>query len=125
MLFICPYPANLRSMLFRSDQAGYLAGSLAGLMSESDVVGAVGGMEIPPVMAFTDPYRQGALCSNSSATVIVTYTNNFGDPLVGAQAAQALMAQGALPDARGSHTTSTSCAFAFGAPIHSADDIPQ
>ncbi len=89
------YPANLRSMLFRSDQAGYLAGSLAGLMSESDVVGAVGGMEIPPVMEFTDPYRQGALCSNSSATVIVTYTNNFGDPLVGAQAAQALMAQGA------------------------------
>jgi basic membrane protein A len=89
------YPANLRSMTFAADQAGYLAGTLAGLMSQSDVVGAVGGLEIPPVTVFTAPYRQGAECSNPQATVLVTYTNNFGDPLVGAQAAQDLMAQGA------------------------------
>jgi basic membrane protein A len=89
------YPNNLRSMLFSADQSGYLAGTLAGLMSQSSVVGAVAGMEIPPVTVFTDPYRQGALCSKPETTVIVTYTNNFGDANVGAQAAQALMAQGA------------------------------
>ena len=42
-------PPNLRGMTFASDQAGYLAGTLAALMSDSHVVGAVGGMAIPPV----------------------------------------------------------------------------
>jgi len=36
-------PANLRGMQFDEKEAGYLAGALAGLISQSDVVGAVGG----------------------------------------------------------------------------------
>jgi basic membrane protein A len=89
------YPDNLRGTTFAADQAGYLAGALAGLMSESGVVGAVGGMEIPPVAAFAEPYRYGSQCARPDVTAIVTYTGSFVQPLLGAQVAQAQMAQGA------------------------------
>ncbi len=89
------YPDNLRGMAFSVEQAGYLAGSLAGLMTGSDVVGGVGGIEIPPVVAFLEPYRNGALCADPWASIVVTYTGTFTDPDLGAQVAQAQMALGA------------------------------
>lgn len=89
------YPDNLRGMVFASEQVGYLAGTLAGLMTSSDVVGGVGGMQIPPVQALLEPYRYGAVCANPDIGVIITYTDTFGEPDLGAQAAQDLMGQGA------------------------------
>jgi basic membrane lipoprotein Med (substrate-binding protein (PBP1-ABC) superfamily) len=89
------YPANLRGMDFAEEQVGYLAGTLAGLMTGSDVIGGVGGWPIPPVVAFLEPYRRGAQCANPWASVVITYTNTFTDPSLGAQVAQAQMALGA------------------------------
>ena len=40
---------NVQGLVFSEDQAGYLAGALAGLMTKSKVVGIVCGMEIPAV----------------------------------------------------------------------------
>jgi basic membrane protein A len=89
------YPDNLRGVTFAADQAGYLAGTLAGLMSESGVVGAVGGMEIPSVVAFAEPYRNASQCIQPSVTAIISYTGTFGNPLLGAEVAHAQMARGA------------------------------
>jgi len=89
------YPDNLRGITFASDEAGYLAGTLAGMMSESDVIGAVCGMEIPPVQLFVDAYENAAQCFNSEVTVLITYTGTFVDPDIGAQAAQEMLAQDA------------------------------
>lgn len=89
------YTNNLRGIFFHTEQAGYLAGTLAGLMSQSDVVGTVAGWEIPPVMAFVEPYRIGAQCSNPAITVLITYTGDFGNPELGAQEALSMIAQGA------------------------------
>jgi basic membrane lipoprotein Med (substrate-binding protein (PBP1-ABC) superfamily) len=89
------YPDNLRGMIFAADEAGYLAGTLAGLMTESDVVGSVAGMEIPPITAFVEPYVHAAQCANPDVTAIVTYTWDFGDPYIGARAAQELISKGA------------------------------
>jgi basic membrane protein A len=36
------YTANLRGMAFSNSEAGYMAGALAGLMTESDMVGTIG-----------------------------------------------------------------------------------
>lgn len=88
-------PDNLRGIMFASDEAGYLAGTLAGLMTESDMVGGVGGMQIPAVEAFLEPYRIAAECANLQATVILTYTGTFLDPELGAQVAQQMLDQGA------------------------------
>lgn len=89
------YTANLRGIAFDVGQAAYLAGELAGLMTESDVIGDIGGMTIPEVTAFTEAYEKGALCANPSVTNILTYTNSFGDPDQGALVAQELIADGA------------------------------
>jgi basic membrane lipoprotein Med (substrate-binding protein (PBP1-ABC) superfamily) len=86
---------NLRGMIFAADQAGYLAGTLAGLMSESDLVGGIGGLPIPPVDAFLYPYRNGAQCANPEASALISYTNTFMDPDLGAEFAQAMIGQGA------------------------------
>jgi basic membrane protein A len=86
---------NLRGLVFASDQAGYLAGTLAGLMSESDVIGDIGGLPIPPVDEYLYPYRNGAQCANADVTVLISYTNTFVDPELGAQFAQAMIGQGA------------------------------
>ncbi|MFN2283066.1 MAG: ABC transporter substrate-binding protein, partial [Anaerolineae bacterium] len=88
-------PPNLRGMTFASDQAGYLAGTLAALMSDSHVVGAVGGMAIPSVTAFANAYHNAAQCADPSTTVIITYTGTFVDPDLGAQTAQEQMLLGA------------------------------
>lgn len=89
------YPDNLRGISFHSKEAGYLAGVLAGQMTVSNTIGVVAGMEIPPVVAFAEGYRNGAQCTNSAANVLIEYTGDFGDPQIGAQAAQEMIAQGA------------------------------
>ena len=88
-------PGNLRGLRFAIDEAGYLAGTLAGLMTQSDVVGGVGGLPIPPVDAFLVPYSTGAKCANLRATSLLTYTYDFANPAVGADFAQRLLDQGA------------------------------
>jgi basic membrane protein A len=89
------YPDNLRGLAFAHDEAGYLAGLLAGWMTESDIVGAVGGMEIPPVITFVEGYRNGARCANPDVSVLITYTGTFEDPDLGAQVAQEMITLGA------------------------------
>ena len=85
------YPENLRGTTFAVEQAAYLAGTLAGLMTGSDVAGAVGGMEIPPVQAFMEPYGNGIRCAIPNATALLTYTGTFVDPVLGATVAQQQM----------------------------------
>jgi hypothetical protein len=82
-------------MVFASDEVGYLAGTLAGLMTQSNVVGSVAGMAIPPVQFFTEPYSHAAECANPSVTVYVTYTGTFVDPDLGAEVAQDMIDKGA------------------------------
>jgi len=89
------YPSNLRGITFNVNQAAYLAGILAGSMSESQIVGAIGGMEIPPVTAYTLPFRNGVQCASPGATVLLAYTGDFDNPPHGAQVAEEFMSQGA------------------------------
>ncbi len=88
-------PPNLRGMAFAEDESGYLSGYLAGLMTQSDVLGDIGGMQIPPVERFVEGYRNGSQCANPDVTVLITYTGTFVDPDLGAQVAQEMIAEGA------------------------------
>ena len=54
-----PVIPNVMGLVFREDQAGFMAGALAGLMSESGTVGIVAGMEIPPVQKFRNGCENG------------------------------------------------------------------
>ncbi len=88
-------PANLRGILFNEKQAGYLAGALAGKMTSSNVIGVVGGMEIPPVVAFVEGYRNGAQCVGTNTNVLRNYTGTFTDPDLGAAVAADMISRGA------------------------------
>ncbi len=90
------YPANMRSGWFAYEEMGYLAGTLAGLMTESDGVGVVGGPEfVPTVVSLVESYQNGAQCSNPMVYVNKAYASSFTDPAQGAMLAQEMIANGA------------------------------
>jgi len=88
-------PGNLRGVGFEEDEVGYLAGTLAGLMTTSDIIGAVGGMDIRPVVDFLVGYQHGAQCANDNVYVISQYTQTFVDPDLGAAVAAEMISKGA------------------------------
>lgn len=92
-------PANATGLLFRDDEAGYLAGYLAGLMTQSGTVSAVLGSEsVIPLKRFGEGYRLGALAARPDATVIMSYNNDstdsFNDPAWGAATTADQIAEG-------------------------------
>ncbi len=89
------YPSNLRGLTFNSAEVGYLAGTLAALMSNSHIIGAIGGMNIPPVNEFIQPYKYSAEWADPQAFTIIDYANDFSDPEIGAQIAQEQISRGA------------------------------
>ncbi len=90
-----PAIPNVMGMVFREDQAGFMAGALAGLMSESKTVGIVAGMEIPPVVKFRNGYENGVHYTCPNCTVIGVYIDSFVDPARGKAAADSQIAEGA------------------------------
>ncbi|MGE5321187.1 MAG: BMP family ABC transporter substrate-binding protein, partial [Hyphomicrobiaceae bacterium] len=88
-------PGNLRGIWFDTKSAAYLAGALAGKMTTSDKIAAIGGMSIPTVVDFTAGYQNGAQCANAAVDVMTTYVGNFDQPDDGAAAAAGMIADGA------------------------------
>ena len=89
------YPDNLNGLVFREDQAGFLAGALAGLMSESQTVGIVAGIEIPPVKKFRNGYEHGVAYVCADCDTVGVYIDSFTDPARGKTAALSQIAEGA------------------------------
>jgi basic membrane protein A and related proteins len=84
---------NAAGLNFSEDQSGYLAGCLAGLMTKSNVVGVVCGMEIPPVIKFRKGYENGAKAVNANVKVLGVYIDSFVAPDRGKEAALSQMAE--------------------------------
>nr|WP_211113420.1 BMP family ABC transporter substrate-binding protein [Azospirillum endophyticum] len=61
---------NVRSVLFREDEAAYLVGMAAGLASGTGTVAFVGGMPIPPVKRFECGFIQGAVAARPSIRLL-------------------------------------------------------
>jgi len=87
--------SNVTGLVFAEDQAGFLAGALAGLVTEKGVVGFVGGVDVPPVRKFWRGFEHGVALTNRRAKVVQVHTNSFTDPEAGKRAAADLVAQGA------------------------------
>jgi len=94
-------PANLSGLIFPEDQSGFLAGALAGMMTESNTIAAVLGTDlVPPVVAFKEGYEGGARYVNEDIEIISTYhpgglDQAFTDPGWGADTARQALDQGA------------------------------
>ena len=88
-------PANFRGLLFAEDEAGYLAGVLAGGMTTAKNVGVMAGIPFPPLLKFANGYAQGVRSVCSDCTIQIVYAETFSEPSVGAMVATDLIANGA------------------------------
>ena len=93
-------PSNLIGLVFREDQAGFLAGMVAGKMTKSNTIGGVYGLDIPPVHKYRVGYENGAKYVNPQVKVLGVYqppsgAKSFNDPDWGKQQATAMFGQGA------------------------------
>ncbi|MGI8999757.1 MAG: BMP family ABC transporter substrate-binding protein, partial [Candidatus Limnocylindria bacterium] len=92
---------NYQGLIFAEQQAGYLAGIVAATISETGVIGAIGGIEsIPPVVAYIAGYENGAKLVNPDIEVLVSYVSEditvaFNDPTTGASLAEQMIGQDA------------------------------
>ena len=92
---------NLAGLVFNEDHSGFLAGCLAGLMTESNVVGGVYGTDVvPPVVYFREGYENGAKYCNPDVEALGAYhpgglATGFTDPEWGHETAATMIDQGA------------------------------
>jgi basic membrane protein A len=93
-------PTNVRGLLFKEQEAGYLVGYLAGLQAKntpnsSGVIAAVGGLKIPPVDRFIAGYYVGAKKAFPAVKVEHSYSQDFVDQAKCKEAALNHIANGA------------------------------
>src|SRR5919112_635895 len=74
---------NVPGVLFREQEGAFLSGVLAGLVTESNQLGVVGGQKIPPVVRYVVGFEAGAKSVNPDVEVVVAYADTFGDPALG------------------------------------------
>jgi len=90
---------NVRSVVFNEHEGSYLVGMMAAMASESNIVGFIGGMDIPLIRKFACGYAQGVLAANPDATVISNMTGTtpsaWNDPVKGSELTKAQISQSA------------------------------
>ncbi len=85
---------NVVPLIFRIHEATYLAGMLAGALTQSGRIGFVGGMELPPIKLGYDGWMQGARSVRADVDGRVTWLNTFDDAAAGKEAALAMIRLG-------------------------------
>jgi len=86
---------NVASIFPQQQEGSFLLGALAGMMTNTSVIGFVGGEEYPNVVNIFEGYKQGAEWVNDNITVIGTYLNDWDNPGRGREAATSIIRQGA------------------------------
>jgi basic membrane protein A len=73
-------PKNIEGLLFKEQEAGYLAGYLAGLYAKAHsykTISSVGGQKIPPVDHYIAGYQAGAKAADPGITTLNGYSQDF------------------------------------------------
>ncbi|MDP2182471.1 MAG: BMP family ABC transporter substrate-binding protein [Actinomycetota bacterium] len=95
-------PANVVSLLFKEQEGSYLAGVVAGLatkdsfdskLNADNVIGFIGGMDVPLIKKFEAGFIAGAKSVNPDVKVISLYTGNFTDQAKGKELGYSLIGQ--------------------------------
>ena len=87
--------ANVASVTFAEQEAGYLAGYAAALQSKTGKVGFIGGAKIPTVARFGIGFVQGAKAANKDIKVVYNYSGSFSDTNKGKTIAATMFDTGA------------------------------
>jgi basic membrane protein A len=92
-------PENLVGLKFREEEGSFLAGAAAALVSDSGIIGFVGGMDVPLIHKFEAGYRAGARHVRPATQILVAYAgvtaNAFKDPTKGKELGNSMYGRGA------------------------------
>lgn len=90
---------NLTCVSYKQNEGSYLVGWVAGKMTKSNVVGFIGGENIPVINDFRVGFEQGAKAAGEdkgeTVKVVKSFTNSWSDTNLGADSGQDLASQGA------------------------------
>ena len=92
-------PANVEGLVFKQQEAGYLAGYAAGLWAArrgGKAVGSIGGLDIPPVDRALAGFRFGAKRASPGLTVLTGYSGDFAVPAKCQEQALGQIAKGSV-----------------------------
>ncbi len=81
--------SNVYSIMYKQNEGSYLAGIVAASLTETGVIGAVGGLDIPVINDFIVGYIQGAQSVNPDIKVAISYIGGFVDSAKGKELALA------------------------------------
>jgi len=89
---------NVQSLLFKEHEGSYVVGAMAALVTKTNKVGFVGGMDIPLIRKFQCGYEQGAKATNPKIEVFSNMTGTtstaWNDPTRGGELAKAQFTKG-------------------------------
>jgi basic membrane protein A len=85
---------NVSGMEFGFAEPSYLAGIIAGAMTQSNRIGLIGGTELPPVRESFRAFTEGVHKVNPAARVVTGYIGNWDDVSAGKEQALAQLASG-------------------------------
>ena len=95
-LFLDQLPSNLVSYQVEVHEASFLAGLVAGKMTDSKILGVVNGGDSPAMNQFTYGFKQGVLEVCPDCQVLVSYLGfDFSNPTLGLETALSQYEQGA------------------------------
>ncbi|MFC0559546.1 BMP family lipoprotein [Halalkalibacter alkalisediminis] len=76
---------NVTSITFNEYEGSYLVGIIAGMKTETDSIGFLGGMDAPVINRFKEGFISGVTAVNANARINAEYAGSFGDPEIGRQ----------------------------------------
>ncbi len=86
---------NVGGVDFAFEEASYLAGMVAGRLTKSNILGVIGGTELPPVQRSFEAYKKGARSVNTRVKILKSYLGNWDDASAGKEQAIAQISRGA------------------------------
>lgn len=86
---------NVTGITFKEHEGSFLVGVIAGLMTETNTVGFVGGMQFPLIEKFQYGFEAGVKAVNPDAEIIINFTGAFDNPQLGKENALAQNQAGA------------------------------
>ena len=86
---------NMASYVMACEQGAYIMGILCAGMSESNIIGVLGGFEQPSITKELEAFKLGAKVVNPDIKVLEIYINSFVDTNLGYEAAMTMIGQDA------------------------------
>lgn len=86
---------NVYAYQAAAEEGGYVNGVMAALLTETNVIGAIGPVPAGDVRLYISGFTQGVMSANPDAEVLVVYVGSFSDIAAGTTNGRTLLSAGA------------------------------